>query len=95
MITNDILYRLTDKDAYEVERETSIYQTTIDILTAQWHYSDEVSGIQRAWFSVGTYPFGADVAPVTEVNITSNLQSSVPLSTVIPDITGILILHFH
>ncbi|VDI79784.1 Hypothetical predicted protein [Mytilus galloprovincialis] len=82
------LDRLTDKDAYEVERETSIYQTTIDILSAQWHYSDEESGIKRAWFSVGTYPFGADVAPVTEVNITSNLQSSVPLSTVIPDITG-------
>ncbi|XP_076076023.1 uncharacterized protein LOC143046845 [Mytilus galloprovincialis] len=82
------LDRLTDKDATELEDGSSIYQKTVDSLSALWHYSDEESGIQRAWFSVGTYPFGEDVAPVTEVNITPNLQSSLPLSTVAADTSG-------
>ncbi|VDI54125.1 Hypothetical predicted protein [Mytilus galloprovincialis] len=82
------LDRLTDRDASEIEDGSSIYQKTVDSLSALWHYSDEESGVQRAWFSVGTYPFGGDVAPVTEVNITPNLQSSLPLSTVVADISG-------
>ncbi|CAC5409205.1 unnamed protein product [Mytilus coruscus] len=82
------LDRLTDKDASEMESGSSIFQKTVDSLSALWHYSDEESGIQRAWFNVGTYPFGGDVAPVTEVNITPNLQSSLPLSTVVADTSG-------
>ncbi|CAC5392346.1 unnamed protein product [Mytilus coruscus] len=82
------LDRLTDNDASEMEGGSSIYQKTVDSLSALWHYSDEESGIQRAWFSVGTYPFGGDVAPVTEVNITPNLQSSLPLSTIVADTSG-------
>ncbi|OPL20593.1 hypothetical protein AM593_04880, partial [Mytilus galloprovincialis] len=81
------LDRLTDRDASEIEDGSSIYQKTVDSLSALWHYSDEESGVQRAWFSVGTYPFGEDVAPVTEVNITPNQQSSLPLSTVVADIS--------
>ena len=80
--------RLTDMDSSEMVDGGSIYQKTKDSLSALWHYTDTESEIQRAWFSVGTYPNAGDVAPLTEVNITPNLQSSLPLSTVTPDTTG-------
>jgi len=68
-----------------------LYQKSVDSLSALWHYSDLESGIQRAWYSVGTYPYAEDVSPLTEVNVSSSLQSSLPLTTVIPDTTGNLI----
>lgn len=68
-----------------------MYQKSIDSLSALWHYIDLESGIQRAWYSVGTYPYAEDVSPLTEVNVSSSLQSSLPLTTVIPDTTGNLI----
>jgi hypothetical protein len=40
---------------------------------------------------VGTYPYAEDVSPLREVNISSSLQNSLPLTTVIPDTTGNLI----
>ena len=40
---------------------------------------------------MGTYPFAEDVSPLREVNVSFSLQSSLPLTTVIPDTTGNLI----
>lgn len=40
---------------------------------------------------MGTYPYAEDVSQLTEVNVSSSLQSSLPLTTVIPDTTGNLI----
>ena len=81
-------FRLTDKDASELESGTSLYKKSADSLSALWHYGDDESGILRAWFCVGTYPYAEDVAPLTEVNISPSLQSSLPLSTIIPNTEG-------
>lgn len=53
-----------------------------------WHYNDTESGIERAWYSVGTYPYAEDVSPRKEVDVSSVLLSDLPLALVTPDLTG-------
>lgn len=66
-----------------------MYQKTQDTLSAMWHYNDTESNVKRAWFSVGTYPYGSDVNEKREVNISSTLTSYLPLASVSPDLSGI------
>ncbi|CAG2251013.1 unnamed protein product [Mytilus edulis] len=48
----------------DITSGNSLYQTTTDSLTAQWTYNDTESGIERGWYSVGTYPFAEDIASI-------------------------------
>lgn len=65
-----------------------MYQKSADALSAIWHYNDTESQIERAWFTVGTYPYADDIFPKTVVNISSTLKSDIPLATVLPDLSG-------
>jgi hypothetical protein len=51
-----------------------MYQKSADSMFASWHYNDTESNIQRAWYSVGTYPFAEDVSPMEEVDVSSGLH---------------------
>ena len=52
-----------------------MYQKSADSMFASWQYNDTESNIQRAWYSVGTYPFAEDVSLMEEVDVSSGLQS--------------------
>ncbi|XP_076085507.1 uncharacterized protein LOC143056307 [Mytilus galloprovincialis] len=82
--------RLTDKTAsdQDITSGNSLYQTTTDSLTAQWTYNDTESRIERGWYSVGTYPFAEDIAPMVEVEISSMDFSTLPLAYVTAVDTG-------
>ena len=88
--TYDIYCRLTDKSSSDVDigAGSTMYQKSADSMFASWHYNDTESNIQRAWYSLGTYPFAEDVSPLEEVDVSSGLQSLMPLATVTPDVTG-------
>ncbi|XP_071123199.1 uncharacterized protein [Mytilus edulis] len=85
-----VMDRLTDKTSSEknIAAGSTMYQKTQDTLSAMWHYNDTESNVKRAWFSVGTYPYGSDVNEKREVNISSTLTSYLPLASVSPDLSG-------
>ncbi|CAG2246701.1 unnamed protein product [Mytilus edulis] len=82
--------KLTDKipSDQDITSGNSLYQTTTDSLTAQWTYNDTESGIERGWYSVGTYPFAEDIASMVEVEISSMDFSTLPLAYVTAVDTG-------
>ena len=90
MIPISLHHRLTDKTSSDqkITSGHSLYQTTTDSLTAQWTYNDTESDIERGWYAVGTYPFAEDIAPITEVEISSMDFSTLPLATVTAIDTG-------
>ena len=73
---------------HNIQSGSSVYQTSADSLSAMWHYNDTESSIERAWYSVGTYPYSEDVSPRKEVDVSSVLLSELPLAVVMPDLTG-------
>ncbi|XP_052081925.1 uncharacterized protein LOC127719726 isoform X2 [Mytilus californianus] len=85
-----IIDRLTDKipSDQDITSGNSLYQTTTDSLTAQWTYNDTESGIERGWYSVGTYPFAEDIASMVEVEISSMDFSTLPLAFITAVDTG-------
>ena len=85
-----LYYRLTGLTSsdHNIDAGGSVYQKSADSLSAMWHYNDTESGIERAWYSVGTYPYAEDVSPLREVEVSSILSSELPLATVTPDLTG-------
>ena len=74
---------------HNIQAGSSVYQKSADSLSATWHYNDTESGIERAWFSVGTYPYAEDVSPRRQVEVSSVLLSDLPLASVKPDLTGL------
>ena len=84
------IFRLTGltSSKHNIQSGSSVYQTSADSLSAMWHYNDTESSIERAWYSVGTYPYSEDVSPRKEVNVSSVLLSELPLAVVMPDLTG-------
>ncbi|XP_052081235.1 uncharacterized protein LOC127719259 [Mytilus californianus] len=85
-----VLDRLSDESADNggIGSSLSMYKSSTDSLSAMWHYNDTDSGITRAWYSVGTYPYAEDISPRSEVNISSTQSSHMEVGTVTPDITG-------
>jgi hypothetical protein len=81
---------LGDKSAteWDISLEVSVYERTVDALSAMWHYNESESLLVRAWFSVGTFSSGQDIAKREEVSISSTFSSFLANSEVIPDITG-------
>lgn len=65
-----------------------LYQFSTNTLSAQWHYSDPESKIQKAWYSVGTTPGGQEVSEIRDTSITSNQMSSVEVGQIRPDTSG-------
>lgn len=90
-------FRLGDKSATEVDVSEGvlIYEQTVDALSAMWHYNDTESQIARAWYSVGTYPYGQDIASRKEVTMSSTLSSFLANNEVTPDITGKIVSGFY
>ena len=83
-------FRLGDKSASEVDVSEKVvtYERTVDALAAMWHYNDSESQIVRAWYSVGTYPYGQDIAPREEADISSTWSTFLANNQVIPDVKG-------
>ncbi|KAK3612515.1 hypothetical protein CHS0354_024486 [Potamilus streckersoni] len=84
-----------DFNGSESDQVLTLYQGFTDSLTAEWHYNDTellengiLDNMDDAWFSVGTYPFGDDIWNVTDMTISTNLYTSLPIGMIHPEPSG-------
>ncbi|XP_022102001.1 uncharacterized protein LOC110985344 [Acanthaster planci] len=81
---------ITDLGQYDASVDLSLeggialYQPNTDSIDGTWEVSDEESGITATYFSMGQYPGGSNVYPVTQTN-----KSYVPLALITPSDIGL------
>ncbi|KAK6192291.1 hypothetical protein SNE40_003784 [Patella caerulea] len=72
----------------EAEEGDNIYQSEVDSIDIKWTIDDPQSGIYNMYYTVGTYPQGTDVKPITPIQQLLTGNGSLPVRQIQPNTDG-------
>ncbi|ESO82597.1 hypothetical protein LOTGIDRAFT_236952 [Lottia gigantea] len=85
-ITVQSLSEVSEK--MKLEPGMKIYQAEVDSISADWLVQDLESNVTKMFYSVGTYPDGADIKSAAEVSVFLNGEGSLPVGDAKPTADG-------
>ena len=78
-----------------VESRDVVFQEDPTTLSATWSYNetehlsdDMLDNLRITMYSVGSYPFATDIGALIALNVSTDLQSSLPIGAITPAING-------